>query len=592
MNNHDNQGVGSKGHSAFFWFFVTLIIIVIVPIMLFTLYQISLSRDVVFDERANYLHTTANALARGLDVSIEEHSEDISRLAENDLLKTYLADDNATEQDERMLALFREINAVINYDVLYMMDKSGKCVVSTNSSFAGNNYAFRPYFTTAVSGKPGFYMAVGVTSNIPGFYFSAPVYDEGLFVGVVVGKCRIDDITRSFRKLSDSNSMRIMLTTENGVVIATNEPSMMLNSVGVLSKSVLAELKENKQFAGRAIPSLGCDDLWEKVIAGNEDNILECVDGNSRENIAAFKKLKNSMWQVIVVEDQQVLLTHVRTQTTMLLIAGVVALLAIAAGSYFASEITAKPIRNVSKIIAQISDGDQGVRLRPDGPKELRRMCVAFNGMMDYLVQSQCQMQCDTAELLEKETTLQTSCQRLEVIFENAPMGMVLIDSQKRIVEANNSALKMLMQKKENIIGKRCDAVFCAVEERRCPIFNLGEDIDLSEQAALRNDGKQITVLKSVVKIELDGQAMLLEAFVDISGRKRTENDFEMALAGIEDASQAIYQTSLETEQYDLLIEERNAKVQELQNEVEALRNRLGEVDTQSQQDILSGEDK
>ncbi len=589
MNKLKNKSQTRKGRSAFFWLFAMLMFIVVVPVMLFTIYQISFSRDIVFAERANYLRTTATSLAQGLDISIDEHRSDITRLAENNLLKEYLAEENGIQQNPQVLKLLQDINAVINYDVLYMMNTEGECVTSTNPSFVGKNYGFRPYFTNAKAGGSGFYMAVGVTSNVPGFYFSAPVHHQGILKGVVVGKCRISDVASNFNELDASKSMKIMLVTEEGIIIATNEPSMMLNSVAALSPTTIEKLQESKQFAKRSIPSIGYDKLWKQINLGSEQQKIEFSDTEmDRTDIAVFKALKGTQWRVIVTEDQQVLLTHVRVQITVLIIAGVVACLAIAVGSYCASEIMSKSIRNVSKIISQISTGDHSVRLEPKGPKELRNMCVAFNQMIDRLVDSHHQLQSDAAELLEKNTMLAESGKRQKLIFESAPIGMIMINSQKQIVEVNTAALELLKQEQENVLGKQCDEVFCTADKDQCPIFNLGAKTDLSERVALRRDGKQIPILKSVVRIDLDGETMLIEAFVDISDRKKAENELETALTSVEETSEELAQKVREIEHYNNAITKREEKMENLKNEVEMLQNKLGEAHENSDSKTFS----
>ena len=589
MNKQEKKSQVRKGRSAFFWLFATLMLIVVVPVMLFTTYQISLSQDLVFAERANYLHTSANDLAKGLDVSIGERNAVVSRLAANDLIMEYLADENGVRQDPKILAFLKEMNAVIDYDVLFMTNSKGICVTSTNPSFVGNDYTFRPYFTSAAAGNQGFYVAVGIMTDVPGFFFSAPVYDKGHFVGVVAGKCRIEDVTCYFKALSDSSSMKIMLVTEDGVVIAANEPSMMLKSIGSLPPETVEKFRSSRQFAERAIPSLGHDDLWDKITSNNEQGDFEFADtGSDRTNIAVFKQLKTSNWRVIVAEDQQVLFTHAKTQITMLIIAGIVACAAIALGAYCASEIMTKSIRNVSKIISQISDGDHSVRLEAKGPRELRTMCVAFNEMVDRLVHSHHQLQRDATELLEKNKMLEMSEKRQKLIFESSPIGMVMIDARKQIVEANNSALKILKQQKEDIIGRKCDAVFCATDNDRCPIFNLGETVDLSERIALSRDGQQIPVLKSVVKIDLDGEPMLLEAFVDISDRKKAEVELESALAGIEETSQELARKVQEIDHYNRVIDDREQALAELKTEVQTLKSKLGDAGQKPERQIPS----
>lgn len=75
----------------------------------------------------------------------------------------------------------------------------------------------------------------------------------------------------------------------------------------------------------------------------------------------------------------------------------------------------------------------------------------------------------------------------------------------------------------KQIIGKICHKTLCPAEEDRCPVLDLEQEIDRSEQILLAKDGAQIPILKSVVPITVDGEDVLLESFVDITKQKRAE---------------------------------------------------------------------
>ena len=116
------------------------------------------------------------------------------------LQKAILNQDHASiSQAEQILDHFA---GGLLYDVCYLMDGSGNTIASSNrnakDSFVGHNYAFRPYFVDAIKGRPGLYLAVGVTSGIRGIYFSHPVYlpERGLPIGVVVAKVSTRDLDR------------------------------------------------------------------------------------------------------------------------------------------------------------------------------------------------------------------------------------------------------------------------------------------------------------------------------------------------------------------------------------------------------------
>ena len=67
--------------------------------------------------------------------------------------------------------------------VAYLMDASGATIASSNrgapDSFVGQNYAFRPYFQSAMAGTPGRYFALGVTSKKRGVLCLPPSQGPG-----------------------------------------------------------------------------------------------------------------------------------------------------------------------------------------------------------------------------------------------------------------------------------------------------------------------------------------------------------------------------------------------------------------------------
>lgn len=77
--------------------------------------------------------------------------------------------------------------------VASVLDSKGTAIAASNrdrpDSFLGHNYAFRPYFITAMKGQSGRFLGLGVTSRLPGYFASDPIRGEGgTPVGVVVVK--------------------------------------------------------------------------------------------------------------------------------------------------------------------------------------------------------------------------------------------------------------------------------------------------------------------------------------------------------------------------------------------------------------------
>jgi len=116
------------------------------------------------------------------------------------------------------------------------------------------------------------------------------------------------------------------------------------------------------------------------------------------------------------------------------------------------------------------------------------------------------------------------SLQRLSAILAAAPVGILIIDAESHvIVDANPAALAAIGLPKGEIVGSVCHRFICPAESGQCPVTDLGQCLDHEERTLLTGSGEGITVLKSVAAVKLKGRLHLVESFVDISGRKRTE---------------------------------------------------------------------
>ena len=122
------------------------------------------------------------------------------------------------------------------------------------------------------------------------------------------------------------------------------------------------------------------------------------------------------------------------------------------------------------------------------------------------------------------EGNLKESRQYLATILATAQVGILVIDAESHvIVEANPRAVEVIGVSRDEILGSVCHRFICASEIGQCPITDLGLCIDCGERQLITARGDYITVVKTVAKITLRGRPHLVESFLDISDRKRTE---------------------------------------------------------------------
>ncbi|HUS75469.1 MAG TPA: response regulator, partial [Methanothrix sp.] len=130
----------------------------------------------------------------------------------------------------------------------------------------------------------------------------------------------------------------------------------------------------------------------------------------------------------------------------------------------------------------------------------------------------------EMAEREKVERALHESESRLKKIFDTVQAGVVIIDPKTHIiVDANPVASSMIGLEKDKIIGAICHEFICPSETGRCPITDLGQDVDSSERQLISTDKMNRTIIKTAAPISLGDHDYLIESFIDISALKLAE---------------------------------------------------------------------
>lgn len=131
------------------------------------------------------------------------------------------------------------------------------------------------------------------------------------------------------------------------------------------------------------------------------------------------------------------------------------------------------------------------------------------------------------ADITEKkmaEAELQGRELLQRIVVDNLPVGMIVIDPTTRLIESVNRHGALLIGAPESaLVGKRCHHILCTSPEGFCPVCDLRQPIENDEQTLVRADGTLLSVLKTVLEINIGNRRKLLECIVDISTRKNAE---------------------------------------------------------------------
>jgi len=176
------------------------------------------------EELANQNRQTLDLYVANLLGTLHRYEALPQILGDLPTLRAVLADPLRLELLTNANRRLKEISSQTGAEVIYLMDAKGNTLAASNwdkkDSFIGRNFAFRPYFSDATAGRLGRFFGQGTTSAKRGYFFGAPVWDNGQVIGVLVVKVDLDHTETLWGKSPE----QLLLTDSNGVVVLTSRP--------------------------------------------------------------------------------------------------------------------------------------------------------------------------------------------------------------------------------------------------------------------------------------------------------------------------------------------------------------------------------
>lgn len=194
---------------------------------------------------------------------------------------------------------------------LYIMNSDGDVVASSTwrepINLIGKNYAFRPYFAAAKSGKQGHYFAIGLQTDEPGLYMSHGISREGKFLGVVVVKADLAPLLGDWHEGSEN----VFITDENGVIILSSNNEWLFKSAHKLSPEKKQELIASRQYNNQKLaeaPFITKSDHGEngRVVRMNGSDFLLVAHKNQLLNwelsyLTPMKQVEQNVRAIIII---------------------------------------------------------------------------------------------------------------------------------------------------------------------------------------------------------------------------------------------------------------------------------------------------
>ncbi|MEA1907653.1 MAG: PAS domain S-box protein [Euryarchaeota archaeon] len=101
--------------------------------------------------------------------------------------------------------------------------------------------------------------------------------------------------------------------------------------------------------------------------------------------------------------------------------------------------------------------------------------------------------------------------EKWRTVIEEMPIGVMLVDCNRKIRNINKSAADIVGISKEEIFGRVCHEFVCPMQENDCPVYDHGKTLDRAEAVLISKDRGEVAIEKTVTKIVMDGEEMLVE---------------------------------------------------------------------------------
>jgi signal transduction histidine kinase/DNA-binding response OmpR family regulator len=217
----------------------------------------------------------------------------------------------------------------LDVDVIWILADNGDCIASSNynqpESFIGVNYADRAYFTSAMAGVRGRQYAVGRKTNIPGLFFSAPIYKGGNIIGVVALKIDIARLSQWF------NRFNCFVTDAAGVIILASDKALEHQALADAPVFRMSSAARDNQYKRGDFPLLKISNFGDQFSAypaitmpGTDSRYMLARSQQSKDGYTIFTYSKVSeVEQLRIVQLQFTILIFVSGASLILLVTGI-----------------------------------------------------------------------------------------------------------------------------------------------------------------------------------------------------------------------------------------------------------------------------
>ena len=450
---------------------LTIFALVMVTGMTITMVNQKFSEDMIEQEICNHLLTAVESMASHVETFLDCEKEEIEQLSESVVIERLLVADRdgpdySGKYDDVMRRLGHTAGITEYTQGIFVLDKNGTIVASSDKIDIGKDKSNNPYF---IGGIEGVFVKDAYFSHdrkIDSIAFSAPIFDESgdIFLGVVVNRVSMEDLNRmTTDRTGFGETGEIFLVNEDGYMIT---PSRFLNDTFLKQKV--------DTFHSGSTP----EDV--KYLAGYEHEVALCNNYAGVEVIRAHAHIPEMGWTLVAeMSTEEAFAPVARIGDTMLLILVGLLLLGMTSAILISGTIT-EPIVRLHHGTEEIIAGNLDYRVGTRAKDEIGQLSRAFDEM--------------TASTKESRKELEEHSRSLEDMVEERTAEL-----DKKIAEAEQQRLATLNLALD--FGEANKRMELEIGERKAAEENLEErtaELERFNKLAVGRELKMIELKKEI----------------------------------------------------------------------------------------------
>tara|TARA_Y100000588_G_scaffold72583_1_gene74943 strand:+ start:2742 stop:4610 length:1869 start_codon:yes stop_codon:yes gene_type:complete len=262
------------------------------------------------------LNEAANKANLQIDSELDKFKQIPDLLSHDPRLLSYF--DKSLKTDKISTAelntLLFEWSGQSQADTIYIHDSSGTVVASSNyrkpRTFVGENFAFRPYFASAIKGHKTQYVALGARSDVRGYFLSSPLYIDDDIVGVITVKVSLENL----ENILTSDDFEIVVLDSNQVVFLSSQAPWLYHSLLPLTDQQQQDIAAQRQYGQNKISIIDAFNSTNqttdasKVLTANQlfklgtFNLYPAATSDNQYQVVAIKDTRSELLKVLQLD--------------------------------------------------------------------------------------------------------------------------------------------------------------------------------------------------------------------------------------------------------------------------------------------------